>query len=46
LRKEKCADIRGGELKILNWRRLKQKAGFDPTYLHLDLNRAASSLEI
>jgi CRP-like cAMP-binding protein len=46
LRREGCADIRGGELKILNWRRLKQKAGFDPTYLHFDLNSSAKSFEI
>jgi CRP-like cAMP-binding protein len=37
LRKEKCADVRSGELHILNWQRLSHHAGFDPTYLHADL---------
>jgi CRP-like cAMP-binding protein len=37
LRKENCAEVRGGKLRILNWRRLSQQAGFDPLYLHADL---------
>jgi hypothetical protein len=37
LRKQNCAEVRGGELRILNWRRLSRQAGFDPLYLHADL---------
>lgn len=37
LRKENCADVRGGRLRILNWQRLSHVAGFDPSYLHADL---------
>jgi CRP-like cAMP-binding protein len=36
LRKEHCAEVRSGSLRILNWRRLSQQAGFDPIYLHAD----------
>jgi CRP-like cAMP-binding protein len=38
LRKENCADVRGGRLNILNWQRLSRHAGFDPTYLYADLS--------
>lgn len=41
LRKENCAEVHGCELRILNWRRLSQKAGFDPVYLHADLAERA-----
>jgi CRP-like cAMP-binding protein len=41
LRKENCADVRGGKLHILNWKRLSQNAGFDPAYLHGDLSEEA-----
>jgi CRP-like cAMP-binding protein len=34
LRKANCAEVRGGSLRILNWRRLSRQAGFDPIYLH------------
>jgi CRP-like cAMP-binding protein len=36
LRKQNCAEVRSGSLRILNWRRLSQQAGFDPIYLHAD----------
>jgi CRP-like cAMP-binding protein len=36
LRKEHCAEVRSGSLRILNWRRLSQQAGFDPIYLQAD----------
>jgi CRP-like cAMP-binding protein len=36
LRKENCAEVRSGELRILDWRRLGQQAGFDPIYLRAD----------
>jgi CRP-like cAMP-binding protein len=39
LRKENCAEVRSGELRILNWRRLGRQAGFDPLYLHADLGK-------
>lgn len=38
LRKEHCAEVRGRTLRILNWRRLSQQAGFEPVYLHEDLS--------
>jgi len=41
LRKENCADVRGGRLWILNWQRLSHKAGFDPIYLYADLSEDA-----
>lgn len=41
LRKDNCADIRGGTLRILNWQRLSHQAGFDPAYLHADLSEEA-----
>ena len=37
LRKEGCAEVHSGTLRILNWRRLSRQAGFDPIYLHADL---------
>jgi CRP-like cAMP-binding protein len=37
LRKQNCAEVRGGRLRILNWRRLSRHGGFDPLYLHADL---------
>jgi CRP-like cAMP-binding protein len=37
LRRENCADVRGGKLQILNWQRLSHHGGFDPTYLYADL---------
>src|SRR5436190_8213825 len=37
LRKEGCAEVHSGTLRILNWRRLSRRAGFDPIYLHADL---------
>jgi hypothetical protein len=37
LRKQNRAEVRGGKLRILNWRRLGRQAGFDPLYLHADL---------
>jgi CRP-like cAMP-binding protein len=38
LRKEDCAQVRGGRLHVLNWKRLTQAAGFEPVYLHGDLS--------
>lgn len=38
LRHENCAQVRGGRLHILNWRRLCQQAGFEPVYLRGDLS--------
>jgi CRP-like cAMP-binding protein len=38
LRNENCAEVRGGRLRILNWRRLSQRAGFEPVYLHEDVS--------
>jgi hypothetical protein len=38
LRKEHCAEVRSGSLRIFNWRRLSQQAGFDPIYLHADVS--------
>ncbi len=38
LRHESCAQVRGGRLHILNWRRLGQQAGFEPVYLRGDLS--------
>jgi CRP-like cAMP-binding protein len=37
LRKEGCAEVHSGTLRILNWRRLSRQAGFDPIYLHADV---------
>ena len=37
LRKENCAEVRSGRLRILNWQRLSHQAGFDPVYLYADL---------
>jgi CRP-like cAMP-binding protein len=39
LRKTNCAEVRGGKLRILNWRRLSQQSGFEPIYLHHDLSK-------
>jgi CRP-like cAMP-binding protein len=36
LRKENCGEVRGGRLRVLNWRRLSRRAGFDPRYLQAD----------
>ncbi|MEJ0076417.1 MAG: Crp/Fnr family transcriptional regulator [Alphaproteobacteria bacterium] len=36
LRKERLADLRSGQLQILNWDGLTRVAGFDPIYLHID----------
>jgi CRP-like cAMP-binding protein len=38
LRNENCAEVRGGRLRILKWRRLCQRAGFEPVYLHEDVS--------
>lgn len=38
LRRQNCADVRNGSLRILNWQRLSEHAGFDPIYLHADLS--------
>lgn len=38
LRKENCAQVRAGTLHILNWRRLRVVAAFEPVYLHEDLS--------
>lgn len=38
LRKDNCADVRAGKLRILNWQRLSHHAGFDPVYLYADLS--------
>jgi CRP-like cAMP-binding protein len=35
LRAERLIELRAGTLKILDWKRLKDLAQFDPTYLHL-----------
>lgn len=37
LRKEHCAEVQSGTLRILNWQRLCKQAHFDPIYLHADL---------
>lgn len=37
LRKDRLADLRSGRLVVLNWNALRRFAGFDPTYLHIDL---------
>jgi CRP-like cAMP-binding protein len=34
LRNEDCAEVRGGRLRVINWRRLCQQGGFEPVYLH------------
>jgi CRP-like cAMP-binding protein len=36
LRKAGLIRLKGSELEVLDWRGLKQAAGFDPTYLHLE----------
>ena len=41
LRRDRSVDLRGGRLTVLDWEKLKARAGFDPAYLHHDL-RAAS----
>jgi len=38
LRNEQCAEVRGRRLHILNWRRLRQRAGFESVYLHADIS--------
>jgi CRP-like cAMP-binding protein len=38
LLKERCAQLRSGKLLVLDWNRLKSRANFDPSYLHLDLH--------
>lgn len=38
LRKDNCADVRSGQLRILNWQRLCHQAAFDPSYLYADLS--------
>jgi CRP-like cAMP-binding protein len=42
LRKERLVDLRSGRLQMLNWEGLTRVAGFDPTYLHIDLISKAS----
>ncbi|HLH97127.1 MAG TPA: Crp/Fnr family transcriptional regulator [Xanthobacteraceae bacterium] len=37
LRKDGCAELAAGKLRILSWHRISSKAAFDPTYLHLNL---------
>lgn len=38
LRADGLIEMRGAKVTIPNWERLKQKAGFDPLYLHLEEN--------
>ena len=35
LRRENLISLNGGSLKVLDWKALKQRGEFDPTYLHL-----------
>ena len=41
LRRDRSMELRDGRLTVLDWKKLKARAGFDPTYLHLDLRAAA-----
>jgi CRP-like cAMP-binding protein len=43
LRKEKCAEMQGRTLIVLDWARLQERAGFDPAYLQLDLSASTIS---
>ncbi len=43
LRKDRLIEVRGGELRVLDWKRLQARAAFDPTYLHLDLGPAPAT---
>jgi CRP-like cAMP-binding protein len=42
LRANELIELKGDRLNILDWDRLKQEGGFDPTYLHLGREREAS----
>ncbi|MCV9939852.1 Crp/Fnr family transcriptional regulator [Boseaceae bacterium BT-24-1] len=37
LRRAKLVEIRAGQLRVLNWKELSDRADFDPNYLHLPL---------
>lgn len=36
IRRDRLADLRADELRVLDWSGLVRLAGFDPTYLHID----------
>jgi CRP-like cAMP-binding protein len=42
LRANDLIELKGDRLNILDWDRLKEEGGFDPTYLHLEREREAS----
>lgn len=35
LKEKKLTEVRRGRLHVLNWKKLRAAADFDPTYLHL-----------
>lgn len=37
LRKDRSMELRGGRLRVLDWKKLKARARFDASYLHLEL---------
>jgi CRP-like cAMP-binding protein len=43
LRKDRSMELRGGRLRVLDWNRLKARARFDPSYLHLDLRSSSGA---
>jgi CRP-like cAMP-binding protein len=42
LRANELIELKGDRLNILDWDRLKEEGGFDPSYLHLEREREAS----
>lgn len=46
LRADGLVDLRGGILSVLDWRRLQQVAGFDPTYLYIADESEGSRLRL
>jgi CRP-like cAMP-binding protein len=42
MRADELIELKGEQLKILDWDKLKQVGEFDPTYLHLENDQAAA----